>query len=252
MYPAPDPADAAAPLVQRAEDHLPISYDATFNHFSPVLIKELNRHFLRLKEVEKRPALKTFVHELNQLDADVRELQVKVDLLDDKGRPDDQCKKAYHAALKDEIKAKRQGISALVTKLYADASNLFEQAKASSTWRIVVGIGLLILGTALVAAGIAALVLMPPAILGLPATLLGAKVLEVLGLTALQLNLISGAAVTAGIVKLVGSGVSFFKGASHDGSSSAKAANNALKICTSHAKDALDRIERPALVPKMT
>jgi|GEM_PF-5415786 len=240
----------AAALVTEQQNHLPRTYDMTFNQYSPFLIAELNKHFQHVKTSSEKAKLKQFVKDLSTLDANVRELQTKMDILEDTQRPADDMKTAFQETIKAEVFKQRKQIVEQATKLHRAAANLFYQGKNSSTWRIILGIGLLIIGTALIAAGAAALILVPPILAGLPATALGLKVLAALGLTAAQLNILSGVSVAAGMGTLIGSAACFFQGTSRQPSNVATAVNNTLTVCEESGKEALGKIER--YVPSMS
>jgi hypothetical protein len=243
QYPIADPDNADA-IVQQAQDHLPRTYDATFNQFSPHLIAELNKHFRQVTDPAQRQQLKGLIVDLNALDANVRELQVQVDVLEDPNRPADKFKQQYCGALKDGVQAKRDAIQTLAHKVHTDVMRLFDHGKNRSTWRTILGIALVLISIAAVAAGIAGLVLVPPAATGLATMALGFKVMEVLGLTALQLNIASGAAIATGIATFAGSIACFFKGAPRSASGSAVAARAAVSQFHRVGMDAADRVEK--------
>jgi hypothetical protein len=166
------------------------TYDAAFDQICPTLILEANAKFQGLADNDEKVEMKEFIDGLHELHALVRRLL-----------------SSMVSAVNREINENRKALEQWVAKLTVLANQLFDQGKPHSTWRLILGIGLMVVGAGLLVAGIAALVACPLAI-----ALVG---------TAAAVN-VGIASTTIGSVSVLGGAISFFKGLPAPSKSEAK------------------------------
>ena len=167
---------------RRAENPALQSYDDAFTRICPHFIAEVNALYQALDEETEKDEMKQFVEALHQFDRLVM-------------------------GIKSEVVASRKAIEQVAARLIVMANDLFDQGKPHSTWRLILGVGLMIIGAGLLIAGLAALFACPLAI-----AVVGSAAAFNVGI----------ASTVIGGGSLLGGAVSFFKGLLEKSKSEAK------------------------------
>jgi hypothetical protein len=198
-------------------------------HIHP-FVMGINTLYQSLKKDEKKFHITNFVKGISQLDADVRALQAQMALLDPTLGIAHQDN--YVQSLKKDIDGKRKQIQDSVLLLRHQAQQLLDQGKPSNTLLKIIGIGLLVLGIAGIAATVALSILLPPVALGIA----GAAWLTSTLLASTGSGLVATLAIGLGVFSL-------FKGAESKPAKVTTAANRLINFCEQKGNDACNAIK---------
>ena len=234
--PAEDKNRVAIPMLQSTVMQMPAAdYDNQMRDAVTPFVQEINLHYRKLNDGEKSKVT-LFVQGVNALDENVREMQAIQALITHmREHPQTGMNKELRH-LQEQVSAKRARIIEQADFLKFEASRFFDQGKPSSTLLKVLGIGLMVLGIALLAASIAW-----PFLFLLPAVTL--------------FTISGGVAITSTIAASVGFGVggvfsfglgglSLFKSREITPAKVTTTANKLITLCEQKGLEACDAIEK--------